>query len=379
MSEDFERMEQLYQQRLNMTNIEPIIERANPVNVRATIPDLNVTYLSEAEIINRYSMELDEIPVVETKSKSELNTLKAKLKQSKVDKERLAKLKAEQELIATKIAMIKSVAEEVYPGLWDFAEVSQTRDFCYDSSNKYRLVIHFPEIDITNANNLHHTIKDLYVLFFFNKDLKLFGSSIYGNRATRTYNEVRVQYFHSHRQQGNSENNPYWAVFCLGGATPISIAFLNASHQTTEDNLRHLLYILDIYVGWESLEGGPYCRMEKVLNYNQGGSTSVWSPNNSDVKIAYKQYIANNESIEGITYTTTDIMKPIKINTRKKEFINQIKPITSKLGTINQHGEWVLYNQTTTNVQSQIDSYNINSKSLSKCMTYISIIRKFFY
>jgi len=186
-------------------------------------------------------------------------------------KEKQRKKKVEEEY-ENNLQTIAALAEEIYPGntqLYTAAEpfiYGNTRDFFRNANirNHAALLIRFPEIVITNRDKRNHNIKDLFVWLSFGIDSGhnfFMSSNLYGARATVNSAEYHSRYRHSHLQTGNEPN---FVNFCQGGGTPTSIATAELRSNFTMEKFELFLYQLSTYVRYESLEGGPYIRMENI-------------------------------------------------------------------------------------------------------------------
>lgn len=156
------------------------------------------------------------------------------------------------------------VISEVYENQWDFAfqliNTGRSKVTIYISG----IVIHFPEVTITNRNNHSHKIKDLFVkirLEFHEAFLKVQGIS--GARTYLKYAEWQNNYFHSHLPTTSSEiphsnGEPTFVGFCTGsGEINMYRADINSDGFTEERFLKYAVQIMSL-VSYESIEGTPY-------------------------------------------------------------------------------------------------------------------------
>jgi hypothetical protein len=123
--------------------------------------------------------------------------------------------------------------------------------------------IHFPEIEISNTRGHTHTILDLFVFIGFKLTNGKFEMLPYleGTRLTQTPLEHYNAYQHSHL--GSSEAGRI-THFCLGGGTPTSVAIADLATSFDIMKFELFLYQIDAYVRHESIEGGPYKRMNQM-------------------------------------------------------------------------------------------------------------------
>lgn len=223
--------------------------------------------------------------------------------------------KIEDPIINENEELIKAIAEEIHPGFWDFGPLvepsllsrvpketiykkcsSKSCSTCeinprncrnanleyLDTKNFKRLLIHFPEFTMTNSRNETYTIKDYYIAIIFNSDCsKLATSSLYGIRTTFTVEEYLTGFMHSHAETsyaGEPEHYTTWRLLCLGSDTALTEICCTLASNLNKEYLHELLLLLNIYVNWESIEGGPYRRFKDVYlnsDYFQNNSNHL--------------------------------------------------------------------------------------------------------
>lgn len=166
---------------------------------------------------------------------------------------------------------MREILDKIYKDRWDIQVLSSLRDRldlngseftkllskCLESNEAVQLVIHFPDITITNTRKDTHNIKDLYVVLKFAVNMKLF--SFDGFRTTLTNIEAFKGYSHSHLS-----TNRVISWFCTGsGPISTSISYMRA---TGFDAIKFQILCLNIdkFVKWESLEGVPYIRINTL-------------------------------------------------------------------------------------------------------------------
>ncbi len=174
--------------------------------------------------------------------------------------------------------------DEIYPNNWDMI-------FFLNRNRELSIMplIRYQEFNITNSAGHSHKIKELFVGLSIRSGGKgLYVKSILGTRGTVTPIELDYSYLHSHLQ-GNS----YYRMsdcfemgqFCTGSAELLDIkSQLKTDFDTELFSL--FLVVLKSLVEWESLEGGPYKKIDQLI----GG------------KKLFKEEIYNNVHIHfGIT------------------------------------------------------------------------------
>ena len=162
-----------------------------------------------------------------------------------------------------------------------------TWDRFYDflSQFQYQIVVHFPEVTITNENNKSIVIQDLYAKVCINGLGNLCSGPLF-NRATYPYVQLVRGYMHSHIN--GIVTDDHFTSSCLGSG-PINRT-INSLRLECEEGLWKLYCIeLEKYVHVESLHGGPYHRLEGVT----GSRTTKVS---SEIRM-YTSFPINNDTI----------------------------------------------------------------------------------
>lgn len=148
---------------------------------------------------------------------------------------------------------------------------------------RYKIVIHFPEVTVTNENNKSINIQDLYSKVNINGlgclcDVPLF------HRATYPYIQMVRGYMHSHINGIVTDDR--FTSSCLGSG-PLNRT-TNSLRMEGEEWLWKLYCIeIEKYVHVESLHGGPYHRLENVT----GSRTTKLPP---EIKVSTLFTIDNN-------------------------------------------------------------------------------------
>lgn len=154
--------------------------------------------------------------------------------------------------------------------------------------NTQGAIIHFPIVEITN-NTLKEDVIDLYVKLtweYDNTDHRIirFQNRMMGCRTNYTAEHLFVKYSHSHlpklklgypsREYGGNSGSGHegekkavkveWRNFCLGNdAVAQTLGGLNIDFDLEKFYI--LLNLIDDFVRWESLDGGPHIKMEKIV------------------------------------------------------------------------------------------------------------------
>ena len=174
-----------------------------------------------------------------------------------------------------------------------------TWDRFYDflSQFQYQIVVHFPEVTITNENNKSIIIQDLYAKVCINGLGNLCSGPLF-NRATYPYIQLVRGYMHSHIN--GIVTGDQFTSSCLGSG-PINRT-INSLRMECEEGLWKLYCIeLEKYVHVESLQGGPYHRLENVT----GSNTSKVSP---EIRMYTSFPVTNDTALREFLINFTSIL-----------------------------------------------------------------------
>lgn len=160
---------------------------------------------------------------------------------------------------------------ELYEDRWDIAVVP----ICGSSRRKtgiynIEIIIHYPELTVSNSRGRKEVIYDMYVkIVLQNTQFSMFNVElpdyISGIRTTYSFGQYISGYSFSHLpSQSNKFSEVEWQSFCLG-VSEIRNAMMMCNMNDV-NTLKLFFYQLDAYLTWESLEGGPYFKMENIVN-----------------------------------------------------------------------------------------------------------------
>lgn len=205
------------------------------------------------------------------------------------------------------------------------------------------IYIYFPVKDVTNSNNVKHTIYETFIKLCHNFDDREYLSDhmlyyehldknnsalilkIVGIRGLRTLvskDEYTSGYSFSHFSRGHGG----WADCCLGGDSQPLRKFLHVNLDS-EHKIIAFASALDSYLTWESLEGGPYIKISDIKSSNT---------NSNSLNISFTERV---KSILGsIAYNRDNIFSYIDPNNftfqlDKKVILDNTKFFISKDGT----------------------------------------------
>lgn len=142
------------------------------------------------------------------------------------------------------------------------------RNYASGMFDNSTIMVHFPEVTISNENGRTHLIRDMYAKVGVTSKGKL-GVGPQFHRATYTRTECENNYMHSHIPNIPFHNLEEWRKGCFGNG-PIQ----DTIAQLAIDNAWELWTLftvqLDQYVHVESLAGGPYHCMESLGTTHAG-------------------------------------------------------------------------------------------------------------
>ena len=124
------------------------------------------------------------------------------------------------------------------------------------------ILVHFPQVRVTNEHNRHIDIQDLYAKCCISRKGLLDGVFTL-NRATYDLKQMISNYMHSHVSSIPTWDFSQFQHSCLGTG-PIRNTMLSLNSDFNIEFWKLFCLELDKYVRVESLEGVPYHRLEQV-------------------------------------------------------------------------------------------------------------------
>ena len=175
------------------------------------------------------------------------------------------------------------------------------------------ITIYFPEVKITNENELSTTIYDMYARVLLNTDGTIVQSPEFC-KATYTKAQWNKNYIHSHIRTLNKSEAYLWRDSCLGGG-PLRTTIPSLMVDSNLELWPLFCLELDRYLQVESLKGGPYIRIEQLSNntvtrkvktllntYSNRRYSSVYSTEEKELIKGFISYIIRNKVLP-IVYT----------------------------------------------------------------------------
>lgn len=212
-------------------------------------------------------------------------TLQEELLYNQKREETFSKSKA---FIEKTFKTICKVARECYPEerLWLDTHENNI-GISYAITRLLTVVIHYPELTITDDNNYTHVIRELYIEVTFwiqtneSGHISRFKVTPKGTRGEVNQYEANSNYCHSHMNY-DSDDKP-WQEFCLG-ETDLQDIILEMEIQGRDGKLKDaedmcfaLFSALDAYLCVESREGVPYQYIGNLITSYRMGRQSLLS------------------------------------------------------------------------------------------------------
>lgn len=170
---------------------------------------------------------------------------------------------------------------------------------------RFALTVYFPEVTISNERGSSTVIQDLYVTIPISKWGKI-GGNIEFRRATYPLSQFTADYLHSHIS-GIPDNPQAGKTPCLGRG-PIKTTLARLSANFDIDNWKLFCLELSLFVPTESLEGGPYRKLENISSKSLS-PYKIYTNFRPKLPPEYNNY----ECKEMVKYIVTDIIKDKRV------------------------------------------------------------------
>lgn len=129
-------------------------------------------------------------------------------------------------------------------------------------SSNYHIIVHFPNVRVTNEYDKFIDIQDLYAKVLIDHDGKLV-ERFKMTRTTYPFTHFKSGYAHSHLPVFNSTSIANWEYPCTGTGPIVDTQ--NTLRRNCDINIWGLFaFELSKYVTIESIAGTPYIRLESV-------------------------------------------------------------------------------------------------------------------
>ena len=182
-------------------------------------------------------------------------------------------------------------------------------NFTDDDAEDFSIFTQFPDLKITNSIEIDHKIHNLVTRLdgtrFRTGGMRI-SSGLYGSRTTFNAYDGHFGYCHSHLPGGTSS---IMDGFCMGDGHFLS----ELEHTTSDIEFDGIMMAMLDHISWESLEGGPYYKMETIGNGNNGNinpdeTTNLRRYNSSGVRYLLN-IIKNHENFEVLMNAFTLTMR----------------------------------------------------------------------
>lgn len=126
---------------------------------------------------------------------------------------------------------------------------------------EYGIIIHYPQLTISNSKGSSHKIYDLFVKIPIHIDGTIMTPR--GLRMTFTKRDLLFSYIHSHLSALEYSGCNTFKLFCVGDSdfTVLTMQLNSAIRERETPNPMYMdsyVHLLDNFLKYESLEGGPY-------------------------------------------------------------------------------------------------------------------------
>jgi len=177
-------------------------------------------------------------------------------------------------------------------------ESCEMRVMKYRYENSYAIYATFKMGDIELRNDLGYKflLREVYIETEFAMSTTTGNYKLKSLRMMRTrYNtlEAAAGFMYSHATRiygvGGNAVNMQWSGCCLGTSS-LYQEFSKRYRTVSFFDAEQFIFILQNYVSWESLTGGPYVKMEDVITNTIGESVNVKSKNHDITKEALENF-----------------------------------------------------------------------------------------
>ena len=223
-----------------------------------------------------------------------------------------------------KLSQLIKIFENKFPNNWDihleYSAQFKAYEICF--------IIHYDKIKISNSRKQSRILTDLVVVLPISYNAgNVYVRSIDGTRLTMSRTEWSSGYKHSHLcMSGKIQNlNSVFAVskFCIGTEDLAELRD-ELAVDFDVDKFELFLYTIDSLVAWESIEGGPYISIDKLIE--ESSDTII---EHSDMQItSLYQIFARNVFID-VPHLPLDFVFSsgrfrIKPNSKCEDFIRKL-------------------------------------------------------
>ena len=215
------------------------------------------------------------------------------------------------------VSKVREILEKLYPNNWDMKKM--TEDDIMNGSN-YIFYVKYPIINISNEKGMTHVIRDFYLKLVFSHDGRLQKDLLGGTRGILTQAEKQSVYAHSHIS--TTAANGQWGGFCFGSG-PVGVDATELYRSGfSEIKFEMFMYAFNIYLEWESLEGGPYARIGDIKK--RKNIINIYS---DKLERYFKIFISKYNKVN---FTIINSPARITIDHLDSDFMDQVVPLVSE-------------------------------------------------
>lgn len=198
----------------------------------------------------------------------------------------------EEGALKSKIATDYTVFRFLYPFLYDRIPLRRVTA---------SIIVHFPEVRVTNENDKYVDIKDLYARVKVTHNGNIVGT--FGlNRTNYPVSHLMADYMHSHIPGLNLNSPKSFLNPCLGSG-PINDTILTLVGNADLSMWMLFCRELDMYVTVESLSGIPYRHLERITGTRKlKKCSSVFRPTFPNYPITSTIALSSDEISNFIKY-----------------------------------------------------------------------------
>lgn len=232
---------------------------------------------------------------------------------------------------ANQLDSMITVLNEMHGENWDFDLRPRVQNGYFRGFKLY-VVIHYPDLHITNSEGDEYDTKNLYVNFQVknsgmeddNGNIVYGMYDIKGTTSSRTYEEYFVGYRHSHLgtfKPSHFDDVMVNGEFCLGSDTEIKYQQENLYTEYSPEMFELFLMTLDSVVKWESIEGTPYIRVKNIAIGKQTSQSSLSNERDMD---SYFRKLEDYITSMDFDFVFSEYRYKIKQNGKFERFIHSL-------------------------------------------------------
>lgn len=225
-----------------------------------------------------------------------------------------------QKVLAFDMKGLKRAVENTISRLYPKERFEVKIEESYKNSGTLQIIIHYPEMLVTNEFGSTHLMKDLFLKFYIkksdNNSMRLYGIKIL--RSTYSINEIDIGgsfYVFSHHMR-QSDPLHFYGDLCFGSSNPVSKMINNYSDNIDFTQIQSFIMAMESYFSWESIEGTPYIKMDEFFSRtNNAPNFTEFLENRNGMQVLktiVKEMISDS-SLEHFEFTVQETYEGDKI------------------------------------------------------------------